>query len=263
LKSPGLRDAGTFAGLRGFMQCGSSEAFTGRGKGRDGMKKAMVGITAAVLLWTAGQGFGRDKRVNQVPNGNRFSCSTCHTGQGGPRNSFGLLIQGGFLTAPGSAGNVIWDPTLAGLDADGDGFTNGVELQDPDGAWSAGNPNPGTAALVTNPGNTSSKPATGVLNPDESPVPGVVRLVCNYPNPFNASTRLQIRVSPLEPVHVGIYDMRGTCVWEKAAMSDLDGRVELSWSGNDLAGNPLVSGSYLLVAQSAKETVNGKMLMLK
>ena len=32
--------------------------------------------------------------------------------------------------------------------SDGDGFTNGQELQDPDGTWSTGNPNPGDVSKV-------------------------------------------------------------------------------------------------------------------
>ena len=60
---------------------------------------------------------------------------------------------------------VLWGPALAGLNADGDGATNGAELQDPTGAWSVGQPQPGTPALVTNPGIAESD--TTILAPIE------------------------------------------------------------------------------------------------
>ena len=66
---------------------------------------------------------------------------------------------------PGSAGNVIWGAPLAGLNADGDGATNGAELQDPTGAWSIGQPQPGNPALVTNPGIAEAE--TTILAPIE------------------------------------------------------------------------------------------------
>ncbi|MDA0709305.1 MAG: T9SS type A sorting domain-containing protein [bacterium] len=59
------------------------------------------------------------------------SCNTCHTTGGGtPRNSFGLAVES--RVTPGGR-EVFWGPGLAGLDSDGDGFTNGQELGDPDG----------------------------------------------------------------------------------------------------------------------------------
>ncbi len=106
----------------------------------------------------------RSFRVSQVPNGNVNNCLTCHTvsfpvAGNGPRNDFGRLIEDQFLTAPGSAGNVIWNALLASLDADNDRISNGEELQDRFGTWTSGNPQPGNAALVTRPGDATSSPA--------------------------------------------------------------------------------------------------------
>ena len=57
---------------------------------------------------------------------------------------------------------VQWGPALANLDADGDGLSNGFELNDPAGGWIAGDPPPGTLAGVTNPGNPESGPIEGL-----------------------------------------------------------------------------------------------------
>lgn len=90
---------------------------------------------------------GRDARPfrpGQVPNGSVLGCATCHVsaGGGGPRNAFGQQVEADFLSQAGFAGDVLWGPELAALDADGDGATNGEELGDPEGSWQAGDSNP-------------------------------------------------------------------------------------------------------------------------
>lgn len=54
----------------------------------------------------------------------------------------------------------VWNATLALADADGDGFTNGQELQDPLGQWIhlTSPPEPGNKAYVTRPGFPDSHP---------------------------------------------------------------------------------------------------------
>ena len=88
--------------------------------------------------------------------GRVLPCITCHNnadggaGCGTPPclNPFGLSFRTNMFR---------WDAALAMLDADGDGFTNGQELQDAFGAWTEG-PYPGVASLVTPPGNPATSP---------------------------------------------------------------------------------------------------------
>src|SRR5687767_12424386 len=106
--------------------------------------------------------FGRDWRVGQIPNGDVNRCANCHTSSlgGGPRNAFGQDVEqrvGPFSQDP------FWDATLAAIDSDGDTFSNGAELGDPDGDGIA---TPGVQ--VFNPGNAASRPA--------SPRPPVVNI---------------------------------------------------------------------------------------
>lgn len=99
---------------------------------------ALIGASAG-LMWTS-QAEARPGRVSQVPN-NEFSCGLCHAGGGtGPRNDFGLDVEG-TMTEPGPAGQVQWSE-IFNLDSDGDGCTNGQELGDPNGEWKIGDPNP-------------------------------------------------------------------------------------------------------------------------
>lgn len=96
----------------------------------------------------------REFRVSQMPNGAVFSCGTCHISPGGsgPLNAFGNAVSTKIVGSPGFV--AFWDSALAAQDSDGDGFTNGQELGDPDGDFL----NIGSSALVTNPGNLASKP---------------------------------------------------------------------------------------------------------
>ncbi|MBK8943896.1 MAG: T9SS type A sorting domain-containing protein [Ignavibacteriae bacterium] len=124
------------------------------------MKKLILTLLV-ISLFTLVNISARDFRVAQIPNGNKFSCNTCHTNGGGtPRNAFGQLVESNYLDG---SGNVLWSKDLAMIDSDGDGFTNGEELQDPKGTWISATPNPGNSSLVTSPGNISSLPSANIL----------------------------------------------------------------------------------------------------
>lgn len=99
---------------------------------------------------------------NRVPNGAKFSCLMCHSNMSGDGTTK-------FYSDFKSAGNK-WTTSLAGKDSDGDGYNNGVELQDPNGTWVQGQANPGVYASVSNPGVASSiPPATPTPNPTATP----------------------------------------------------------------------------------------------
>ena len=105
--------------------------------------------------WLVADAEARGFRMQQLPN-TPAGCNTCHTTGGGtPRNSFGLAMEA--LVTPDGR-EVFWGPELAALDSDGDGFTNGQELGDPQGTWQEGNELPGHADEITHPGDSDSHP---------------------------------------------------------------------------------------------------------
>ncbi len=141
-----------------------------------------AGILACGLVFLAVGVDARSSRVAQIPNGGENGCANCHVNSsgGGARNSFGEMIDIGFLTEAGPSGSVIWGPELAGLDADEDGFTNGEELGDPEGTWISGDDPPGDPEAVTNPADPDSHPpepeATAVAASTWGRIKGILQL---------------------------------------------------------------------------------------
>ncbi len=115
------------------------------------MKLRQMLIWGGVLFGLCLPALARSFRVAQVPNGSAFGCATCHVSPagGGPRNAFGLDVQ----AITGTSSRSFWNATLAAKDSDKDGFSNGVELGDPEGDFTV---IPGW--VPTNPGNPNSKP---------------------------------------------------------------------------------------------------------
>ncbi len=105
------------------------------------------------LALTAANALGVPTYLSYVPNTATFSCSTCHT-VAPTRNAFGLAFA--------NNGHV-WNATLAHLDSDGDGFSNGTELGDPNGTWTMGSPDP--SGPVFNPGDPASHPTVTATAP--------------------------------------------------------------------------------------------------
>ncbi len=104
------------------------------------MKKViLVVVVAAVSLLFVGYGTFSDK----IPNSGVYSCDTCHD-SGYALNSFGSDFDDNGQE---------WNSTLAELDSDGGGVSNGEELLDLSGDWGEGDDDPGDESEVTSPGD--------------------------------------------------------------------------------------------------------------
>jgi hypothetical protein len=136
----------------------------------------LIGIGVAIIVSFGIIGFTSDTYVSNIPWGSVFSCQTCHTAEP-DLNVFGFAYS--------NNGN-LWDATLAALDSDGDGYTNGTELQDPSGLWIVGEPDPGDGAFVSNPGDDASTPPptpTPAATPTFTPVPTATPAATETPTP--------------------------------------------------------------------------------
>ncbi len=221
------------------------------------MKRSFIYISVIFFLASITFLVGRSFRVSKTPHGSKYSCNTCHTSGGGtPRNSFGLDVEA--RVTPNGFEN-FWGPELAALDSDGDGFTNGEELQDPDGLWTEGAPLPGDQALVTHPGNPDDFP-TSVQLVDIKPLQ--FELHNNYPNPFNPSTTIRFSIAENSNVKIVIFDQVGQEV--KVLVDDhfSAGTYQETWNAEE-NGNSLSSGVYFYFIKAGNFLQTKKMLLLK
>lgn len=228
------------------------------------MKTRFLMLVIFLLAGTTALIVARSFRVGQIPNGNKNACANCHVNPagGGPRNIFGAEVGQNHLTEPGGAGQVKWSPALAALDSDGDGFTNGQELQDPEGSWSPGQPAPGNPALVTNPGDATDFPSTTAVellaaaSNDDA-------LESNYPNPFNPSTTVRFRIADAGAVRLEVFNSIGAVVRVLADGPMEAGSYAATWNGRDNAGAPVESGPYFVRLSAGDFVAVRRMLLVK
>jgi hypothetical protein len=224
------------------------------------MKKNILFIVVVLASVSTTILISRSFRVAQIPNGGKFSCANCHVDPfgGGPRNSFGQAVENGFLN---NQGQVIWNSSLASLDSDGDGTSNGAELQDPSGSWRMGNNNPGNLSLVTNPGDPTSKPnPTSVANQN---IPTSYKLLNNYPNPFNPSTIITFEIPQAENVLLAVYNINGELIRTLANKNYSAGSYKVVWNGKDDIGNNVSSGIYIYRIIAGQFDKSSRMVLLK
>jgi hypothetical protein len=197
----------------------------------------------------------RDFRVNMMPNGAKNGCLNCHvTSFGGDeRNAFGKAVEA--RVSPGGT-QQFWDATLAKLDSDGDGSTNGLELQDPNGTWKPGQTNPGTASLVTLPGDPASKPAATAIADLKMPV--TYKLEQNYPNPFNPTTTIKFSIPNSGFTELSVFDITGREVSSLVNNNLTAGSYAVEFKAGELA-----SGIYFYRIQSKDFVDTKKFVLLK
>jgi hypothetical protein len=216
-------------------------------------------IFTLIVLLTTSLTFlvGRSFRVAQVPNGSKFSCNTCHNNGGGSsRNLFGKEVE--LIT--GSSSTNFWGPQLAALDSDGDGFTNGEELQDPNGEWTPGSDAPGDFSLVTHPGDATDFP---VSVKQLAEIPNDYMLSNNYPNPFNPTTSITFSIPENSDVLLEVYNSLGERVRMLVNDNYSSGSYSTIWNGRDDFGYEVNSGVYIYRIVAANFVDSKRMILMK
>jgi hypothetical protein len=114
------------------------------------MRYFIAAISAIIVM--APWAFGHSEYVQRIPNGSGYSCNNCHN-----EHKFQQDFKNNGLK---------WDKTLALKDSDGDGASNGVELQDPEGKWTQGKADPKVPGWSTyNPDDHTSTPPYAPVEP--------------------------------------------------------------------------------------------------
>jgi len=86
--------------------------------------------------------------------------------------------------------------------------------------------------------------ATGVRN--DSALPPSLAVNATYPNPFNATCKIELSIPIAEPVRLTIYDLAGRKVRALVAGHLDPGVHQVTWDGRDYAGRNVASGTYVL-----------------
>ena len=90
------------------------------------------------------------------------------------------------------------------------------------------------------------------------------RLIKNYPNPFNASTRIDYQIPAKGTVKMVIHDLMGRIVKEIVIQNQLPGQSFIIWDGKDQFGTVVGSGIYLYqLIFNGRIMGKNKMILLK
>jgi hypothetical protein len=223
--------------------------------------KYLVLIFFVSFAFTQANLYARDFRPSQIPNGSRFDCNTCHTMGGGTAlNPFGIDVLNSFLTPKNAFGNVNWVAELASIDSDGDGFTNGQELLDPNGEWRPGNPNPGNPADVGNPGSASSTPSSvhnNVFNRENQ----VISNLGIIPNPVVYSSNIEFELNQAGEVIIELFTASGAHISKVYSGWKSEGKYLLDFKAVDSQKNRLSKGVYLLNIRLGNASVIHKLII--
>jgi len=89
------------------------------------------------------------------------------------------------------------------------------------------------------------------------------RLYNNYPNPFNAATKIRYYIPENSVVKIAIYDLLGNEVTTLVNEYAIPGNYEVVWNGTDRLGRAVPSGVYIYKLIANQFSATGKMLLLK
>ena len=93
--------------------------------------------------------------------------------------------------------------------------------------------------------------------------PSRSRLVGNWPNPFNPSTRIRFDLDRPGDVALRIFDARGRVLQEMSRPGLPAGSHTVTWTGRDDHGNQLPSGVYFYEVQSGRWRARDRMILAR
>ena len=102
-----------------------------------------------------------------------------------------------------------------------------------------------------------------VYEPGRGNGPRGFRLYQNWPNPFNAATRIRFRLPDPGPITVEIFNAAGQRVRCLARGWHPAGEYDLGWDGRDGAGRPAASGIYLCRLDDGRRRQTVKMMLVR
>ena len=84
-----------------------------------------------------------------------------------------------------------------------------------------------------------------------------------FPNPFNNSIRIDFTINDPGYVDIGIYDIKGKWVINLIGKYMNSGKYSTAWSGTDMSGNFITSGTYLVAMKFGSSYQTKKVNLIK
>jgi hypothetical protein len=85
----------------------------------------------------------------------------------------------------------------------------------------------------------------------------------NYPNPFNSETKIQYQINTAGPVKFKIYDLSGREIFQDIRSHSQAGNYFFTWNAKTIAGQSVVSGTYIYQVEFGNNIVSNKLILLK
>jgi len=117
-----------------------------------------------------------------------------------------------------------------------------------------------TASVIGAPG--MAKPGQPITESSEEP-PTSFHIYENYPNPFNPSTSIRYELPVQSDVSLVVHDVTGKVVKTIAAESQVAGRYEIQWHGQDDSGKMVATGMYFARIQAGSYSHVIKMIYMR
>jgi hypothetical protein len=96
-----------------------------------------------------------------------------------------------------------------------------------------------------------------------TPLPDLLVLAQNRPNPFNPRTEIEFSLPTRAEVSLQVYDLEGRLVKSLVASEMPAGNHRVIWHGDDGQGTPVASGIYFYRLQTNEGSLVRKMTVLK
>ncbi|NOX38387.1 MAG: T9SS type A sorting domain-containing protein [Calditrichaeota bacterium] len=90
-----------------------------------------------------------------------------------------------------------------------------------------------------------------------------LKLLQNFPNPFNPSTTIEYQLPRGGEVTIAIYDIRGREVRKLTFHKQKAGKYRLTWDGRNNHGHPVASGMYFYQIRFEGNILTRKMLLIR
>jgi len=105
--------------------------------------------------------------------------------------------------------------------------------------------------------------STAVLRESPASVPRAVRLLPNFPNPFNDGTTIRFFLPERRAIDLGIYNLVGQRLVTLEKGVGNAGAHARRWDGRDASGRELASGVYLYRLRAGTQVETRRMLLLR